>query len=172
MGSIHCSQHYCAECNRSTADAGGMLFRCVFSLTSRRRLNFARRSCQTCPSAFCEDCLPPGDIDAVGPTIPELYASLLSRVILVNSRAAVLQSSPRLRGDSHCVLHSLPPLQRALRGGTGVPCSVGRRDPRERGKAEDLTRIGLRPRHRGEWRFTVYSCNESPIVAVLSCPIF
>jgi len=27
--------------------------------------------CQTCPHAFCEDCLPEGDIDAVGPDLPE-----------------------------------------------------------------------------------------------------
>jgi len=27
--------------------------------------------CQTCPKAFCEDCLPAGDIDAVGDTLPE-----------------------------------------------------------------------------------------------------
>ncbi|OCH88895.1 hypothetical protein OBBRIDRAFT_733561 [Obba rivulosa] len=52
---ISCSQHSCVGCNRSTSDAGGMLFRC-----------------QTCPQAFCEDCLPPGDLDAVGDVLPEL----------------------------------------------------------------------------------------------------
>lgn len=52
--SIACSQHNCAVCNRSTADAGGMLFRC-----------------QTCPQAFCEDCLPNDDFDAVGDVLPE-----------------------------------------------------------------------------------------------------
>ncbi|GBE87288.1 ISWI chromatin-remodeling complex ATPase ISW2 [Sparassis crispa] len=51
---IACSQHSCTQCGRSTADAGGMLFRC-----------------QTCPQAFCEDCLPDGEIDAVGATLPE-----------------------------------------------------------------------------------------------------
>ncbi|EIN05640.1 hypothetical protein PUNSTDRAFT_145612 [Punctularia strigosozonata HHB-11173 SS5] len=51
---IICEQHSCVVCNRSTGDAGGMLFRC-----------------QTCPQAFCEDCLPEGDIDAVGETLPE-----------------------------------------------------------------------------------------------------
>jgi hypothetical protein len=28
--------------------------------------------CQTCPQAFCEDCLPEDDIDAIGETLPEL----------------------------------------------------------------------------------------------------
>ncbi|KAG9310832.1 P-loop containing nucleoside triphosphate hydrolase protein [Chiua virens] len=51
---IPCSQHNCAECKRNTAQSGGMLFRC-----------------QTCPQAFCEDCLPQGDIDAVGDVLPE-----------------------------------------------------------------------------------------------------
>ncbi|KAN0080357.1 P-loop containing nucleoside triphosphate hydrolase protein [Tylopilus felleus] len=54
LPSIPCSQHNCAECNRNTAQSGGMLFRC-----------------QTCPQAFCEDCLPQGDIDAVGDVLPE-----------------------------------------------------------------------------------------------------
>ncbi|KAH7882573.1 P-loop containing nucleoside triphosphate hydrolase protein [Phlebopus sp. FC_14] len=54
MASIPCSQHNCAECHRNTAQSGGMLFRC-----------------QTCPQAFCEDCLPDGDLDAVGDALPE-----------------------------------------------------------------------------------------------------
>lgn len=29
--------------------------------------------CQTCPQAFCEDCLHPGPLDAVGDNLPELY---------------------------------------------------------------------------------------------------
>ncbi|PCH42878.1 hypothetical protein WOLCODRAFT_90021 [Wolfiporia cocos MD-104 SS10] len=52
--SISCSQHKCVSCKRSTSDAGGMLFRC-----------------RTCPQAFCEDCLPEGDIDAIGDELPE-----------------------------------------------------------------------------------------------------
>ncbi|KAG6887770.1 hypothetical protein C0992_010819 [Termitomyces sp. T32_za158] len=51
---VYCSQHNCAGCYRSTADCGGMLFRC-----------------RTCPQAFCEDCLPEGDLDAIGETLPE-----------------------------------------------------------------------------------------------------
>jgi len=34
-------------------------------------------SCQTCPKAFCEDCLPEGDLDAVGDVLPELYVDML-----------------------------------------------------------------------------------------------
>ncbi|GAA5869471.1 hypothetical protein JCM16303_000482 [Sporobolomyces ruberrimus] len=49
-----CPQHNCYECGRSTAESGGLLFRC-----------------QICPLAFCEDCLPPGDLESVGETIPE-----------------------------------------------------------------------------------------------------
>ncbi|KAF8554251.1 hypothetical protein OG21DRAFT_1497134 [Imleria badia] len=54
LPTIPCSQHNCSECNRNTSQSGGMLFRC-----------------QTCPQAFCEDCLPQGDIDAVGDVLPE-----------------------------------------------------------------------------------------------------
>lgn len=32
------------------------------------------RSCRTCPVAYCEDCMPEGDIAAVGPTLPELVS--------------------------------------------------------------------------------------------------
>lgn len=28
-------------------------------------------SCRTCPLAFCEDCLPPGDLESVGDVLPE-----------------------------------------------------------------------------------------------------
>ncbi|GJE91583.1 hypothetical protein PsYK624_077330 [Phanerochaete sordida] len=54
MPMLVCPQHRCCGCDRNTADAGNMLFRC-----------------QTCINAFCEDCLPPGEIDAVGDTLPE-----------------------------------------------------------------------------------------------------
>ncbi|RDB18237.1 putative global transcription activator SNF2L1 [Hypsizygus marmoreus] len=51
---VYCGQHMCGGCHRKTSDCGGMLFRC-----------------RTCPQAFCEDCLPPGDIDAIGDVLPE-----------------------------------------------------------------------------------------------------
>ena len=57
-----CRQHSCTLCFRSTGDAGGMLFRC-----------------QTCPQAFCEDCLPQDDIDAIGDTLPELFVASSSQ---------------------------------------------------------------------------------------------
>jgi len=51
---VLCAQHSCVTCGRTTAQSGGMLFRC-----------------QTCPDAFCEDCLPEGEMDAVGDVLPE-----------------------------------------------------------------------------------------------------
>ncbi|KDQ15288.1 hypothetical protein BOTBODRAFT_187400 [Botryobasidium botryosum FD-172 SS1] len=51
---ILCSQHACCSCARRTSEAGGMLFRC-----------------QTCWRAMCEDCLPDGEIEAIGDTLPE-----------------------------------------------------------------------------------------------------
>ncbi|TCD65790.1 hypothetical protein EIP91_002183 [Steccherinum ochraceum] len=51
---VACSQHSCTSCERNTTDSGGMLFRC-----------------QTCPQAFCEDCLPFDDIVPLDSTIPE-----------------------------------------------------------------------------------------------------
>ena len=37
----------------------------------------APNRCRTCTRAICEDCLPEGDIDAVGDTLPELCVILL-----------------------------------------------------------------------------------------------
>ena len=36
-----CPQHHCCQCNKSAAQAGGLMFRCV-----------------SCPAAFCPECLP------------------------------------------------------------------------------------------------------------------
>lgn len=44
-----CPHHKCCACYRSTAAAGGMLFRCVGCLT-----------------AYCEDCLPQDEVESVG----------------------------------------------------------------------------------------------------------
>jgi SWI/SNF-related matrix-associated actin-dependent regulator of chromatin subfamily A member 5 len=48
-GMFICPHHRCAECNRPTASAGGLLFRCLGCLT-----------------AFCEDCLPQDEIESIG----------------------------------------------------------------------------------------------------------
>jgi SWI/SNF-related matrix-associated actin-dependent regulator of chromatin subfamily A member 5 len=76
-----CPQHNCYECGRSTAESGGLLFRYVLdiyaSCSTQGKILIARSSisspssCQICPLAFCEDCLPPGDLESVGETIPE-----------------------------------------------------------------------------------------------------
>ncbi len=44
-----CPHHKCAECSRSTASAGGLLFRCKGCLTS-----------------YCEDCLPQDEVESLG----------------------------------------------------------------------------------------------------------
>ncbi|KAJ7757542.1 P-loop containing nucleoside triphosphate hydrolase protein [Mycena metata] len=49
-----CPQHKCRKCERGTAAAGGLLLRC-----------------QTCPQAFCTDCVCWEDIKLVGDVIPE-----------------------------------------------------------------------------------------------------
>jgi len=51
---IVCGQHMCCQCSRSTSAAGGLLLRC-----------------QTCPQAFCTDCVDWDKITLVGDTIPE-----------------------------------------------------------------------------------------------------
>ena len=48
-GMFICPHHKCASCNRSTAAAGGLLFRCMGCLTS-----------------YCEDCLPQDEIESIG----------------------------------------------------------------------------------------------------------
>jgi SWI/SNF-related matrix-associated actin-dependent regulator of chromatin subfamily A member 5 len=48
-GMFICPHHKCVYCYRSTASAGGMLFRCIGCLT-----------------AYCEDCLPQDEIESVG----------------------------------------------------------------------------------------------------------
>lgn len=48
-GMFICAHHRCCTCNRSTASAGGLLFRCT-----------------GCMTAYCEDCLPQDEIDSVG----------------------------------------------------------------------------------------------------------
>eukprot|EP00903_Cladosiphon_okamuranus_P009406 g8970.t1 len=54
--SLVCPQHRCAGCAKSTAAAGGLLFRC-----------------QTCPDAYCQGCLPEAEVEALGRN-PQLEA--------------------------------------------------------------------------------------------------
>ena len=74
-----CSQHSCSICSRSTGDAGGMLFRCVLPWVDVFGTSIDLSRCQTCPQAFCEDCLPEDDIDAIGETLPELFVASVPR---------------------------------------------------------------------------------------------
>lgn len=48
-GLLICPHHRCVDCNRPTASAGGLLFRCLGCLT-----------------AYCEDCLPQDEIESIG----------------------------------------------------------------------------------------------------------
>ncbi|KZO91804.1 hypothetical protein CALVIDRAFT_335743 [Calocera viscosa TUFC12733] len=54
---IQCPQHKCMVCERKTPQAGCTLFRCA-----------------TCANTFCEDCLPEGELDAIGGSIPQFTA--------------------------------------------------------------------------------------------------
>ncbi|TPX62874.1 hypothetical protein PhCBS80983_g00145 [Powellomyces hirtus] len=49
-----CPQHRCVTCDKSTADAGGLLFRC-----------------QSCPNAYCEDCNNWDEMTPLGDVLPE-----------------------------------------------------------------------------------------------------
>ena len=48
-----CSHHRCALCSKNVVGAGGLLF-----------------ACQSCPNAFCEDCIPPTGVRYLGETTP------------------------------------------------------------------------------------------------------
>lgn len=48
-GMFICPHHRCTICNRSTAAAGGLLFRCI-----------------ACVTSYCEDCLPQDEIESIG----------------------------------------------------------------------------------------------------------
>jgi SNF2 family DNA or RNA helicase len=51
---FYCPQHNCADCGKSTTDAGGLIFRCRW-----------------CPQGFCEDCLDWDETELVGENLPE-----------------------------------------------------------------------------------------------------
>ena len=54
-----------------------MLFRYVFPCVCASGIGVDLCRCQTCPQAFCEDCLPEDDIDAIGDTLPELFVAFI-----------------------------------------------------------------------------------------------
>lgn len=51
---FHCSQHVCFDCEKSTAEAGGLMYRCRW-----------------CEKGFCEDCLDWERAKLIGGTLPE-----------------------------------------------------------------------------------------------------
>ena len=51
---FYCSQHKCSECDKSTNDAGGLIYRCRW-----------------CPLGFCEDCLDWDQTELIGENLPE-----------------------------------------------------------------------------------------------------
>jgi SWI/SNF-related matrix-associated actin-dependent regulator of chromatin subfamily A member 5 len=51
----NCTHHNCIRCNKSSSEAGGLLF-----------------ACDTCPSAYCEDCLPSSCVRYLGYTTERL----------------------------------------------------------------------------------------------------
>lgn len=55
VGNFNCTQHHCFDCEKKTADAGGLIFRCRW-----------------CEKGYCEDCMDWDTVNLVGETIPEL----------------------------------------------------------------------------------------------------
>lgn len=53
-GMFHCSQHSCADCEKNTGEAGGLMYRCRW-----------------CERGFCEDCLDWDTAKLLGSNIPE-----------------------------------------------------------------------------------------------------
>lgn len=52
--SFHCSQHSCSDCEKNTAEAGGLMYRCRW-----------------CERGFCEDCLEWDTAKLIGAKLPE-----------------------------------------------------------------------------------------------------
>ncbi|KAJ9644614.1 hypothetical protein H2199_003577 [Coniosporium tulheliwenetii] len=57
FGSTFCPQHSCFDCEKSTSDAGNLIYRCRW-----------------CEKGFCEDCLNFDRADLIGETLPEYEA--------------------------------------------------------------------------------------------------
>lgn len=116
-GSESCDQHACWDCLRGTQDAGGMLFRSV-RRPERLRMTFNLKlflpsflpRCQTCPRAFCEDCMPE-DIDPIGDILPELYVSFYSSIKCIPN-AFSYQRASSLQVGSHRVFYQMRTLPR------------------------------------------------------------
>lgn len=54
-GKSLCTQHECADCERKTSGAGGLIYRC-----------------RDCEKGYCEDCLQWEKVQLLGETLPEL----------------------------------------------------------------------------------------------------
>ena len=55
VGNFNCTQHHCFDCEKKTADAGGLIFRCRW-----------------CEKGYCEDCMDWDTVKLIGESIPEL----------------------------------------------------------------------------------------------------
>lgn len=53
-GAMHCSQHQCFDCEKKTAEAGGMIYRCRW-----------------CEKGYCEDCMDWDTVNLINDSIPE-----------------------------------------------------------------------------------------------------
>jgi SNF2 family DNA or RNA helicase len=54
LGGFFCAQHECVDCEKKTADAGGLIYRCRW-----------------CENGFCEDCLDWDKAELIGHNLPE-----------------------------------------------------------------------------------------------------
>jgi len=55
--------------------------------------------CQTCIRSFCEDCLPKGELKAIGGSLPELWDIVISYSSSRKSLTAVISTFPSLLCD-------------------------------------------------------------------------
>lgn len=55
VGNFNCTQHHCFDCEKKTADAGGLIYRCRW-----------------CEKGYCEDCMDWDTVNLIGESIPEL----------------------------------------------------------------------------------------------------
>lgn len=55
FGTFRCAQHHCFGCEKKTADAGGLIFRCRW-----------------CEKGYCEDCMDWDTVNLLGESLPEM----------------------------------------------------------------------------------------------------